>query len=420
MRRMVASLFIFIIIALAFALPGHADQEPIFMTVGESKIFEYSGLTRVATSNPAVVDLVVTASSEVIANAKSSGLAFVHIWHEGKRSTFRIEVAEDYSPLAKEISEIINIPTVKVRVTAKTVVLEGSVPSDLDMARVTSIAKNYRDSVLNFLKIEKSYQVLITAMVTELKVDDIKDLGIEWGSMTIDGTQEVGGGLLLKYLFAGSQYDFVEKNGVFDQRRISPVGARLSYLFKKGTARVLAAPSILVQSGKSAQILVGGQIPIPIQTDKGIQVDWKDYGIKLEAKPNILDGDMIDMSVSPEVSSLDWSNAVIVSNMKIPAVATRRANTQLSIQSGSTLALGGLLSREDSKNIVKVPGLGNIPIIGELFKSRDYRSGLTELVIFITPYIVPVGKSPEVSKILPSGTSMPESQTTTPAPKGEK
>lgn len=420
MRRTISSIFILIIVALSFALPGHADEEPIFLTVGESRIFEYSGLTRVATSNPAVVDLVVTASSEVIANAKSTGLAIIHIWHEGKRSTFRIEVAEDYSPLAKEISAIINIPTVKVRVTGKAVVLEGTVPSDLDMARVTSIAKNYRESVLNFLKIDKSYQVLITAMITEIKVENIKDLGIEWGSMTIDGAQQVGGGLLLQYLFVGSQYDFVEHNGLIKQRRNSPIGARLSYLFQKGTARLLAAPSILVQSGKSAQFLVGGQIPIPIQSDQGIQVQWKDYGIKLETKPNIQSDNIIDLSVLPEVSSLDWANAIVVSDMKIPAVATRRANTQLAIQSGSTLALGGLLSREDSKNITKVPGLGSIPIIGELFKSRDYRTGLTELVIFITPYIVPIGQSPEVSKIIPSGTPLPEQRTTQPAKKGEK
>lgn len=425
MRPQKLSMFLLFIVALAFALPGHADQEPISMTVGESRIFEYSGLTRVATSNPAVVDLVVTASSEVIANAKSAGVSTVHIWHDGQRSSFRIEVGEDYSPLANEIGEIINIPTVKVRVTAKSVVLEGNVPTDLDMARAVQVAQNYRETVMNFLRIDNSYQVLITALITEIKINDIKSLGITWGSIQLEGSSNG----VMKYSFVGNQNDFSQpvdsqgnvQSGVFNQHLVGPVGARLNYLFQNGTARLLASPSILVQSGKNAQFLVGGQIPIPVQsTSQGITVEWKDYGIKLESKPSILRDNMIDMSIAPEVSSLDWSNAIIVSSMKIPALATRKANTQLTVKSGSTIALGGLINREDSRDVVKVPGLGSLPIIGELFKSRDYRAGLTELVIFITPYIVPVGSSPDLDTILPSGTTMPDQRSSgTDAPKSE-
>lgn len=420
MRSRMICLILMSLVILASAFPGQAQEESIYLTVGESRIFEYKGLIRVATSNPGVVELVVTSSSEVIANAKSVGLATVHIWYGSQRAAFRMEVGENYSSLAKEMSMLIGIPTVKVRMTAKTVVLEGSVPSDLEMARVEQIARTYRETVLNFLKVDQSYQVLLSVLITEIRIDDIKSLGIEWGSMSVTDGKVIGTSMIWQYLFEGNKYDTVEQNNPLDQRRISPIGARLTHLFQNGNARLLAAPSILVQSGKKAQFLVGGEIPLPIRTTQGIQVEWKEYGIRLEAKPSIERDNMINLMITPEVSNLDWANAIIVSDMKIPAIATRRAETQLSIAGGSTLALGGLLRREDSKTVNKIPGLGDIPIIGKVFKSTDYRNGLTELVIFVTPSIVPMGQSPEINRIIPKGTPPPEVRSREERSKGEK
>lgn len=408
-----------ILVLLIIALPGQAD-DTLFMTVGESRVLAYKGLVRVATSHPEVAGLVVTAGSEVIVNAKAAGLSTIHIWHSGRRTTFRVEVAEDYSALANEIRQIIGIPTVQVRVTAKTVVLEGIVATDLELARAETIAKSYREIVHNFLTVENSYQVHISAMITEIRADDLESLGIQWGSMTVTGGSVVGTSMLWEYLFEPNQHDFIEGNNPLDQRRVAPIGARLTHLFEQGNARLLAAPSILVQSGKSAQFLVGGQIPIPVATDDGVEVNWKDYGVRLETKASINENGMIDMIIIPEVSNLDWSNAVTTNGMNIPAIATRKAQTQLKIQGGSTMALGGLLQREDSKNVNKLPILGDIPVIGKLFRSDSFRNGQTELVIFITPTIVPVGQSPEIDRILPKDVQMPESSSRQKTPKGEK
>lgn len=419
MRLKNIGILLLCIIVLISAFPGWAQEESIYLTVGESRIFDYKGVTRVATSNPGVIELVVTSASEVIANAKTVGLATVHIWHGGKRTSFRMEVGENYTSLAKEMSLLIGIPTVNIRMTAKTVVLEGSVPTDLEMARVEQIARTYRDTVLNFLKVEESYQVLLSVLITEIRLDDIKSLGIEWGSMSVTDGKIIGTSMIWQYLFEANKYDSVEVRNPMDQRRISPVGARLTHLFQNGNARLLAAPSILVQSGKKAHFLVGGEIPLPIRTDQGILVEWKEYGVRLEAKPSIERDNMINLTIIPEVSNLDWANAIIVSDMRIPAVATRRAETQLSIASGSTMALGGLLQREDSKTVNRVPGLGKLPIIGRIFQSSDYRQGLTELVIFVTPSIVPMGQSPDIERIIPKGTPAPEVQSQSQQLKGE-
>ena len=419
MRPKLLILILICIIAMAMTVPGLANGESVFMTVGESRIFDYSGITRVATSNPDVLELVVTAAGEVIANAKSAGLSTVHLWYGGKRVSFHVNVAENYSSLAQEIAMIIGIPTVRVRVTAKTVVLEGNVPTDLDLARAEKIAKNYRETVLNFLEIDNSYQVLISALITEIRVDDVNSLGIEWGSMNVKDGKIIGTSMIWEYLFESSTFDTIEQKNPFDQKRTAPIGTRLNYLFQNGNAKLLAAPSILVRSGKQAEFLVGGEIPLPIKTEQGITVEWKSYGIKLAVEPSIERNNLINLKVIPEVSNLDWANAIIVSEMKVPAISTRRAKTELSIQGGSTLALGGLLRREDSKTVNKVPGLGDLPIIGRIFRSTDYRQGLTELVIFVTPTIVPIGQSPTEEQIIPMDQFLPESRTEKRRPKGE-
>lgn len=418
LHKLLRSLLLILALVI-IALPGLAN-DTIFMTVGESRVLEYKGLTRVATSHPQAVELVVTTSSEVIVNAKAAGLSTVHIWHGGRRTTFRVEVAEDYSALANEIRQIIGIPTVQVRVTAKTAILEGIVATDLELARAENIAKSHREIVHNFLSVKNSYQVHIAAMVTEIRIDDLKSLGIEWGSMNVTGGSVVGTSMLWQYLFEPNKHDFIEQKNPLDQRRIAPVGVRLTHLFENGKARLLAAPSILVQSGQSAQFLVGGEIPIPVASDDGVEVSWKEYGVRLETKASIGQNDMIELIVVPEVSNLDWSNAVTVNSSNIPAIATRKVQTQLKIQGGTTMALGGLLQREDSKNINKIPLLGDIPIIGKLFRSENYRNGQTELVIFITPTIVPVGQSPDLNSILPKDAQMPGNSDGQETPKGEK
>ena len=408
MRQMILRLMVLTLALVFISLPGLAE-DTLFMTVGESQVLHYKDLTRVATSNPAAVEVVVTTGGDVLVNAKAVGLSTVHIWYGGRRASFRVEVAEDYSSLANEIPQIIGIPTVQVRVTAKTVVLEGIVANDLELARAETIAKSYREVVHNFLTVKDSYQVHIAALVTEVRVDDLKSLGVQWGSMNVTGGEVVGTSMIWEYLFEANKYDYIEQEHVWDQRRVAPIGARLTHLFENGRARLLAAPSILLQSGKSAQFLVGGEIPIPVVTKDGVEITWKEYGVRLETKASIGQDGMIDLIVIPEVSNLDWSNAITTNDMKVPAIATRRAQTQLKIQGGSTMALGGLLQREDSQNTNKIPLLGDLPVIGKLFRSDDFRKGQTELVIFITPTIVPVGQSPSIDRILPKDAQMPRS-----------
>jgi pilus assembly protein CpaC len=149
----------------------------------------------------------------------------------------------------------------------------------------------------------------------------------------------------------------------------------------------------MVNDGKEAEILVGGEIPIPVIQPGGdeatsMSIEYRPYGVKLLITPTIMtDGKTLDLVIEPEVSSLDWANALDVSGFRIPALRTRRVSTSVGLENGNTLVLGGLLQREEIESVRKIPLLSQIPIIGELFKHREFTEGETELVIFVTPRI---------------------------------
>ena len=175
---------------------------------------------------------------------------------------------------------------------------------------------------------------------------------------------------------------------------------------KNGDAKILAAPSILTLSGKEAFFLAGGEIPIPLADGEGgTKVEWKEYGIKLKVTPTLDKNNNITMSVSPEVSSLDWANAVLIGGDKMPAITMRKATTNVQFINGGTLVIGGLLKREDSETVFKIPVLGDLPIIGGLFRSKEFQNGQTELLFFVTPRVIK-----DDSKVDPNNITKPESQ----------
>ncbi len=188
-------------------------------------------------------------------------------------------------------------------------------------------------------------------------------------------------------------------------------------LINDDLARVLSEPNLLVNDGEEASMLVGGEIPIPVpQTGgggAGVTIEYKKYGVELIITPRILPGgQQIELEVKPSVSSLDYANALTMQGFNIPALRKREASTTVTVADGQTLIIGGLVQREQSLNISKIPILGDLPIIGELFKHKEFKDGKTELVILVTPQIMQGGPSgipnaiePEI--VSPQGAMIP-------------
>lgn len=303
--------------------------------------------------------------------------------------------------LEERVSEYINTPTVKVRSVEGKVLLEGSVTSQNEFERAGRIAGMFTNDVVNLLEMTDPVQVLLQVEVVEINTGSLKNLGVTWGGVNGERV-EPGSFLFGEVSFpplppppmdiqAWQDWASVVPAGspVSEIWRLVPIRAILDALVNQDAAKILAAPSLLTLSGKQAEFLVGGEIPVYTGMSEGkITFEWRPYGVKLRMLPTVDTRGRIVIDVEPEVSSLDWNNALDVGDAVIPALKVRRASTHLVVTDGATIAIGGLLQNADVKTVKKIPILGDIPIIGTLFKSERFERGETELVILITPKVV--------------------------------
>jgi pilus assembly protein CpaC len=205
--------------------------------------------------------------------------------------------------------------------------------------------------------------ILIKAKLIEVRKSALRDIGVEWADVAAGPVLSTDGGLDIT----------------------SSLDSIIHLLMSRGDARLLAEPTLTCISGGQADFVVGGEVPIPVQNQDGaLNVVFKQFGILLNVEPRANETGLIRTKVGVEVSSVDKSNTVL----GIPGFATRKTNTEMNVQSGAPMIVAGLFSADDAKNVAKVPGLGALPVIGELFKSRQFRRGETELVVLVTPEII--------------------------------
>ena len=205
--------------------------------------------------------------------------------------------------------------------------------------------------------------ILIKAKLIEVRKSALRDIGVDWA--------DVAAGPVL------STSDGVDLTTTVD--------SVIHLLMNRGDARLLAEPTLTCINGGHADFVVGGEVPIPVQNQDGaLNVVFKQFGILLNVEPQANDAGLIRTKVGVEVSSVDKANTVL----GIPGFATRKTNTEMNVQSGEPMVVAGLFSADDAKTVTKVPGLGSLPILGELFKSRQFRRGETELVVLVTPQII--------------------------------
>lgn len=360
--------------------PGVALADgKVAVAVNQSRVFNFNGLERVAVANPDIADVLVISGREMLVVGKAPGITTLHVWANGGRQSFQVEVAANDVPLAQEIKNILGFSDLRVSKIGKTIILEGKVNSQYQKNRAEMVASAYGEKVINLLEITKPVQVKLEAKVIEINRTKAKDLGIQWGNVV-----NAPGA----FLFGQSSANTNAVQGF----RYSPINGQLSALIKHGWARILSQPNIITVSGDKANILVGGQIPVPISNQNNqITVEWKDYGVKLDILPEVNAEGLINSKVKAEVSSFDWNSTYKIqmgNNLVMPPLKMTRVETTMALSSGQTLAIGGLISSQLSQDVTKVPLLGDLPIIGALFKSATFTRDETELVILITPTII--------------------------------
>jgi len=404
----------------ATASPRDPGERPvdIDLLVGRSTVLNVGApISRVSLTVPDVADAMVTAPGQLLIHGKSPGTISLFVWDKGGAiKTYEVNVRRDLTILKEQVKQLFPGEQITVAGSGKDVVLSGSVSSKYVMEKAAEVAGGFvekKENVVNLLQQQEgvaSNQVMLRVRFAEVSRSALQELGATWllNQFKSDWTARATTEQFVAPDFDDSKpgrLTFSDYLNVFVFNSKHGVGAVIRALSSKGLFQSLAEPNLITVNGKEASFLAGGEYPYPVaQMGNGataISIVFKEYGIRLHFTPTVLGGDLINLKVKPEVSSLDFTNSIVLDGFRLPALSTRRADTEVELQDGQTFAIAGLMNNTLNQTVQKIPGIGDIPVLGLLFKSRAYQKNDTELVVMVTPTIVRRG-STGVSPGLPS------------------
>jgi pilus assembly protein CpaC len=419
MRRASKALILLIAI-VGSSVVYAADGDSVNLTVGRSTVVDTgTTIARVSLTSADVADALVTSSNELLINGKTPGTISMFVWDRaGAIRKYEINVQRDLARLTDQYKELFPGEKITAHSSGKSIVLSGEVTSQGVVDKAMNVAAGYvekKDEVVSLLQIlpsGASNQVLLRVRFAEVSRNAMTQLGATWYS---DGYKNTIGSITTGQFptpFFDQNKAMVNEHQVFsDYLNLflfdfkHDLGGVIKALQGRGLFQSLAEPNLVAQDGKEASFLAGGEFPIPVAQASGsniaISIQFKEFGIRLNFTPKIV-GDRIQLHVRPEVSTLDFNNAILLQGFRIPALSSRRAETDVELQNGQTFAIAGLLNNTVASSLQKIPGIGDIPILGNLFKSKSANKEQTELVVMITPEIL-ARNSNGVTSTLPRG-----------------
>lgn len=373
----------------------------IEMFVGESRVFPTPGVGRIAVGNGAILTAAALDNREVILFANAVGTSSLFVWNaDGRYQRLKVVIVPgDTSRYAREISSFVaKMPGARTSIIGDKVIVEGDALSDLDIAKIDELSKRY-PQVVNFTnRLGWEQMILMDVKVVEFPVNELREIGVKWGATggaaiggiwapgsrgnPIDYALGVAGGPVTTAV-AGAALTYPVELKVLSAINAG-LGGQLNLMAQNGKASILAEPQLSARNGSKASFLAGGEFPYSVSSSNGPTVMFKPYGIKLDITPHADRNGVVRATIESEVSNIDTS----ISTTAGPALSTRKTSTEFNVKSGETLVLSGLVSRKTSTSIDKVPGLGDIPILGALFRSTRFQNDETELVVFVTPTVV--------------------------------
>lgn len=378
--------------------------EPVEVSLNESKYMAAPGITRLAVGNPAIADVQLLSSGDFLLVGKKAGTTSLIVWSDGGRRTeYTVYVAGNDRGMASAIQDAIGYPKVHVQMIEDRVMLRGKVENQYEHDIALKIAGLYTggdgSGVIDLLEMEHPSQIRLEAQIIEINSDYTKNLGIQYWSQTPGANSNSGSSTgnpnnnitvgTAGLFYGGEDFSSTRKHGGWLGSHVANVNVTLQALINEGKARILSRPSITTMSGKTANILIGGRIPIPVSDGNGnVSIDWHEYGMKLNIEPVVDSEDKITSKVHAEVSTLDYSHGVKIDSFSVPGIATREAESEVNVRSGMTMAIGGLINSEDAKIVSKIPLLGDLPIIGRFFRHTSNTRDKREVIILITPTLV--------------------------------
>ncbi|MGH9721479.1 MAG: type II and III secretion system protein family protein [Bryobacteraceae bacterium] len=384
---------------------------PLITGRGELLQFERD-IQKVAIAEPKIADAVVISPREVMVNAKGPGKTTLIIWDGGAQpNRYNVNVADDTSASDTARGELQTRlgEQVKVSGSGDTIVLTGAVKDAEEVKRATSLASALAKNVVNLLQIPPPpdpRQILLQVKFASIDRVGLSEIGFNYfsrndkllGEVT---TQQFQSPRFSQLQFQGGQFsnatvNFADLLNLFAFRPDLNIGATIKALQSRNLLQMLAEPNLITLEGKEASFLAGGSFPFPVLTTTStggatspvVTVQFRPFGVRLDFTPAVTASGAIHLKVAPEVSSLDFANAVTLQGFLIPAVAQRRAETEVLLKDGESFAIAGLIDNRVIQTLTRIRGLGDIPIIGNLFRSRATRKSVDELLVVITPHFV--------------------------------
>jgi pilus assembly protein CpaC len=378
-------------------------SQPLHILVGQSVfVTTVSRLKRVYVSDPLVVDSFTSSPRQIVVTGKIPGVSSLILWDEaGNSATYWVSSDVNVGSLQKEIHEALPNDNIRVEGQQDRVSLSGTVWSDASAGAAVKLASLYTKNVVNSVIVRQLHgsQVKLKVQIIEIDRSKLAQFGINLfsqgkntgstttGQFPSTQTYTPGSATAPATLTSSNPLNLLFYN--FDVN----FGFTLQDLQNKNIAQILAEPTITTLSGQKASFLAGGEFPFPVvQGSSGgltsITIQFRPYGVKLEFTPFVNDDGTIQLKVAPEVSALDYTNAVTISGYTIPAISTRRADTQVELRDGQSFAISGLLDHRTTDIFSKMPGIGDVPVLGQLFRSKNVNHSTVELMVVVTPMLI--------------------------------
>ena len=443
--------------SIAFAGDTKARVEILNVEKGHSQLIDLPfKIKRVSVSDEEVADVLVISQEQLYINGKAMGSTKLTIWGNGGSvaKTYLVRVGHDLTQLKEILNKLLPNEQIEVHELEDAIILSGIVSSYSALNKAKAIAIAYTGSEKENKQVVEAGAITLNIKGNEKdKKDDAENVSVfvskdkkdkeEKGQVVV--LLEVTGQnqVLLKMRFAEVNRQALKRSNVnihgimpnpaemyfytlFDELTKLPdqqgviqysnqlngvlgwnargghVTGFLDLLKQNGYAKILAEPNLVCVSGKKGSFLAGGEIPVPVPGKDYTVITWKEYGVLLDFKPEILTDGRIRLEVNPSVSELDYSAAVVTGGFNVPGLTTRKVSSELVLNNGQGFVIAGLLKEENIEDVSKFPVLGEIPIIGALFRSKSYQRKETDLIIEVVPQIIPAGESPKAVQVKPS------------------
>jgi pilus assembly protein CpaC len=366
----------------------------VLVAVNKSQIIDVDrSFSEITIGNPKIADVIPLSKRSVYVFGKKLGTTSLTLSGAGGAviAVVDLTVSFDIGALKSQIFDLVPGQKIEVRPAADGLVLSGQVGSATQMERVLAIARRHAgENVTNLIAVTGSQQVMLQLHFAEVDRRQAKLFGISTDLLYQNGNDLInigtGDGVSTDPESFGSSL-ITLVSGDFSGTFL------LDFLEEKGALRTLAEPNLIALSGDTARFLAGGEFPIPVGQDfdggrRDITIEFKEFGISLSFTPTVLADGLINLELFSEVSQIDPDNSIQLENLVIPGLEVRRAKTTVEVGNGQAFAIAGLLRENFKDDVRQIPLLGDLPVLGALFRSAAYQSGLTELVIVVTPYLV--------------------------------